>query len=318
MLHLIIAAALFGVLYVVLVETLFKKSKCKGTADVTGKTAIITGGNTGIGKATAMDLAGRGMRVILACRNQQKAEAAINDIKKATCSNDIVYMELDLGSLKSVRSFAETFLKTESKLDLLINNAGLVADGKTTDGFGIEFGVNHLGHFLLTCLLLDRLKESPASRVITLASMAYRWGKIDFDSLISTKDLGSGRYSWQFFQAYCNSKLCNVLFTHELANRLKGSNVTCYSVHPGVVKTELSRHVSLWQKVFIEPIARLLFLDPKTGAQTTLHCAVQEGIEHLSGRYFSCCSVEEVFANAKDDAVAKKLWDVSEQLCGLS
>lgn len=121
---------------------------------------------------------------------------------------------------------------------------GLVADGKTTDGFGIEFGVNHLGHFLLTCLLLDRLKESPASRVITLASMAYRWGKIDFDSLISTKDLGSGRYSWQFFQAYCNSKLCNVLFTHELANRLKGSNVTCYSVHPG--------KPHLWDNVILE------------------------------------------------------------------
>lgn len=110
---------------------------------------------------------------------------------------------------------------------------GLVADGRTTDGFGIEFGVNHLGHFLLTSLLLDRLKESPAARVITLASMAYRWGRIDFDSLIATKDLGSGRYSWQFFQAYCNSKLCNVLFTHELAKRLKGSNVTCYCVHPG-------------------------------------------------------------------------------------
>ncbi|KAL1266384.1 hypothetical protein QQF64_002059 [Cirrhinus molitorella] len=305
-------------LYVVLVETLFKKSKCKGTADMTGKTAIITGGNTGIGKATALDLAGRGVRVILACRNQKKAEGAINDIKKATGSNDILFMELDLGSLKSVRAFAENFLKSESRLDLLINNAGLVADGRTEDGFGIEFGVNHLGHFLLTCLLLDRLKESPAARVITLSSMAHRWGKIDFDSLVATKDLGSGRYSWQFFQAYCNSKLCNILFTHELAKRLKGTNVTCYSVHPGVVKTELSRHVSLWQKVFIEPVARLLFLDPKTGAQTTLHCASQEGIEHFSGRYFSCCAVEEVSAKAKDDAVAKKLWEVSERLSGLS
>lgn len=116
---------------------------------------------------------------------------------------------------------------------------GLVADGLTEDGFGIEFGVNHLGHFLLTCLLLDRLKESPAARVITLSSMAHRWGKIDFDSLIATKDLGSGRYSWQFFQAYCNSKLCNVLFTHELAKRMKGTNVTCYSVHPGKKKSYL-------------------------------------------------------------------------------
>ncbi|XP_053372371.1 dehydrogenase/reductase SDR family member 13a.2 [Clarias gariepinus] len=318
MFALVIGVVLLGLVYVTLVNTLFKKSKCTGTREINGKTVIITGGNTGIGKATAMDLAGRGARVILACRNKQKAEAAISDIKKVTGSTDVVYMQLDLSSLKSVRSFAETFLKQESKLDVLINNAGLVADGRTEDGFGIEFGVNHLGHFLLTCLLLDRLKESPGARVVTLSSMAYQWGKIDFDALVTSKDLGSGRYSWQFFQAYCNSKLCNVLFTHELAKRLKGTNVTCYSVHPGVVKTELSRHVSLWQKVFIEPVSWLLFLDPATGAQTTLHCVLQKGIERLSGRYFSCCDVQEVSSKARDNSVAKKLWEVSENLCGLS
>ncbi|KAL2095372.1 hypothetical protein ACEWY4_010091 [Coilia grayii] len=276
------------------------------------------GGNTGIGKATATELARRGARVILACRNRQKAEEAMEDIKRETGSTYVVYMQLDLASLQAVRTFAQTFLKTESGLDLLINNAGLVADGRTEDGFGIEFGVNHLGHFLLTCLLLDRLKEAPQGRVVTLSSMAHRWGNIDFDALVANKDLGTGLYSWQFFQAYCNSKLCNTLFTHELAKRLKGTNVTCYSVHPGIVKTELSRNVSLWQMVFIEPVARLFFLDPKAGAQTTLYCALQEGIEMLSGRYFACCSVQEVGARAKDDAVAKKLWDVSERLCGLA
>ncbi|XP_076842753.1 dehydrogenase/reductase SDR family member 13-like [Brachyhypopomus gauderio] len=316
--HLVFVAVAIGIVYMTLVETLFKKSKCKGTTEMTGKTVIITGGNTGIGKATAMELAGRGARVILACRNQRRAETAISDIEKETGSTDVVYVHLDLSSLKSVRFFAETILKSESKLDLLINNAGLVADGRTEDGFGIEFGVNHLGHFLLTCLLLDRLKESPGARIITVSSLAHCWGKIDFDALAANRDLGSGRYSWQFFHAYCNSKLCNVLFTYELAKRLKGTNVTCYSVHPGIVKTELSRHVSLWQKVFIEPVARLLFLDPKTGAQTTLHCALQEGIEGFSGRYFSCCSVQEVSSKARDDAVAKKLWEVSERLCGLS
>uniref|UniRef100_A0AAQ5YR96 Dehydrogenase/reductase (SDR family) member 13a, duplicate 3 n=1 Tax=Amphiprion ocellaris TaxID=80972 RepID=A0AAQ5YR96_AMPOC len=129
-------------------------------------------------------------------------------------------------------------------------------------------------------------------------------------TLAVSRHLGTGSYSWQFFQAYCNSKLCNVLFTHELAKRLQGSSVTCYSVHPGIVRTELSRHVSLWQKVFIEPLARLLFLDPEAGAQTTLHCALQEGIEPLSGRYFSCCEVQEVSDRAKDDAVARKLWEM--------
>ncbi|KAJ8276605.1 hypothetical protein COCON_G00083570 [Conger conger] len=318
MLALIVAAVVVVGVYVILVETLFKKSKCKSCTAMVGKTVIITGGNTGIGKATAVDLARRGARVILACRNQQRAEAAVSDIKRESRNAEVVYMQLDLGSLRSVRSFTETFLKTEPRLDLLINNAGLVADGRTEDGFGIEFGVNHLGHFLLTCLLLDRLKEGSGGRVVTVSSMAYRWGTIDFDSLISNKDLGTGRYSWQFFHAYCNSKLCNVLFNHELAKRLKGTNVTCYSVHPGVVRTELSRNVGLWQKVFIEPIARLLFLDTVDGSQTTLHCAVQEGIEHLSGHHFSRCAPQDVCPKGKDDAVARKLWEVSERLSGLA
>ncbi|XP_053191966.1 dehydrogenase/reductase SDR family member 13-like [Scomber japonicus] len=314
---LLLAGVLLGG-YVFLTHTLFKRSKCKGNLGMAGKTVIITGGNTGIGKATALHLARRGARVILACRNRAKAEAAMADIQQETGSADVGYMQLDLASLTSVRSFTETFLQTESRLDLLINNAGLVADGRTEDGFGIQFGVNHLGHFLLTCRLLERLKEAGGGRVITLSSMAYRWGHIDFQTLAETKHLGTGRYSWQFFSAYCSSKLCNVLFTRELAKRLEGTNVTCYSVHPGVVKTELSRNVSLWQKFFIEPIARLLFLDPVAGAQTTLHCALQEGIEPLSGRYFSCCAAQEVCGQARDDAVARKLWEVSEKFSGLS
>ncbi|XP_020510298.1 dehydrogenase/reductase SDR family member 13 [Labrus bergylta] len=318
MIHLVLFAGVLLGGYVLLTRTIFKGSRCKGNAAIAGKTVIITGGNTGIGKATALHLARKGARVILACRNRNKAEAAIEDIQQETGSSDVVYMQLDLASMKSVRCFTETFLKTESRLDLLINNAGLVGDGRTEEGFGIQFGVNHLGHFLLTYLLLERLKEAGGGRVVTLSSMAYRWGHINFEALAANKDLGTGSYSWQFFMAYCSSKLCNVLFTHELAKRLKGTNVTCYSVHPGVVRTELSRHVSLWQKVFIEPIAHLLFLDPEAGAQTTLHCCLQEGIEHLSGCYFFCCAVEEVFDQAKDDGVARKLWEVSERLCGLS
>uniref|UniRef100_A0A4W6DGM2 Dehydrogenase/reductase (SDR family) member 13a, tandem duplicate 2 n=1 Tax=Lates calcarifer TaxID=8187 RepID=A0A4W6DGM2_LATCA len=321
MFHLLLLAGVLLGGYIVLIQTLFKRSKCRGNAPLNASMfyRVLTvgflsaGGNTGIGKATALHLARKGARVILACRNRDKAEAKHTDsrtrnrnISPETGSTDVLYMHLDLASLKSVRCFAETFLKTESRLDLLINNAGLVADGRTEDGFGIEFGVNHLGHFLLTCLLLERLKEAGGGRVITLSSMAHRWGHIDFEVSSERKT------------AYCNSKLCNVLFTHELAKRLKGTNVTCYSLHPGVVRTELSRHVSLWQKIFIEPVARLLFLDPEAGAQTTLHCALQEGIEPLSGRYFSCCAVQEVCARARDDAVARKLWEVSERLCGLS
>ncbi|XP_068607620.1 dehydrogenase/reductase SDR family member 13-like [Brachionichthys hirsutus] len=315
-LFLFVAAILGG--YILLTQTLFKRSKCKGNAPMAGKTVLITGGNTGIGKATATHLARRGARVILACRNRVKAEAAIMDIEQETGSSELVYMQLDLASLTSIRCFVQAFLKAEPRLDVLINNAGLVGDGWTEDGFGILFGVNHLGHFLLTCLLLQRLKEGKGGRVVTLSSMAYCWGRIDFEALEANGHLGTGRYSWQFFQAYCNSKLCNVLFTHELAKRLKGTNVTCYSVHPGIVRTELSRHVSLWQKVFIEPIARLLFLDPDAGAQTTLHCGLQEGVEPWSGSHFSCCAVQEVSAKARDDYASRKLWELSEKLCGLA
>lgn len=311
------AVLLLAAVYLLLVNTLFRGSRCTGRLPMAGKTVVITGGNTGIGKATALHLAEVGARVILACRNQEKAREAARHIQQVTGSINVLYMHLDLGSLRSVRSFAENFLQAEKRLDLLINNAGLVAHGRTEDGFGIELGVNHLGHFLLTNLLLPRLQEGEGGRVVTLSSMAYRWGHIDFKALVERKDLGTGRYSWQFFHAYCNSKLCNVLFTLHLAKRLQGSRVTCYSVHPGVVRTELSRYVGLWQRVFIEPIARLLFLDPSTGAQTTLHCALQEGLEPYSGRYFSCCAVEDVTPRGRDHDAAQRLWEVSEQLCGL-
>ncbi|KAI4796120.1 hypothetical protein KUCAC02_029432 [Chaenocephalus aceratus] len=296
MFHLLVLAGVVLGGYILLTQTLFKRSKCKGQAAMAGKTVIITGGNTGIGKATALHPGRPG----------------------GQSDPRLPKPHLDLASMKSVRCFAETFLETESRLDLLINNAGLVGDGRTEDGFGIQLGVNHLGHFLLSHLLLGRMKEAGGGRVVTLSSMAHSWGHIDPEALEADKHLGTGKYSWQFFYAYCNSKLCNVLFTHELAKRLKGSSVTCYSLHPGVVRTGLSRHCSLWQKVFIEPIARLLFLDPEAGAQTTLHCCLQEGIEPLSGRYFACCAVQESCPKARDDAVAQKLWEVSERLCGIS
>ncbi|XP_062408993.1 dehydrogenase/reductase SDR family member 13a.3 [Sardina pilchardus] len=306
------------VLYLLIYYTLFKGSRCRSSAVLKGKTVIVTGSNTGIGKSTAMDLAKRGARVILACRNKQKAEAAVYDIRRESGNSEVLYMQLDLASLKSVRSFAETFLKTEPRLDLLINNAGLEGTGQTEDGFGLVFGVNHLGHFLLTCLLLERLKQSGQSRVVNVSSMLHRLGTIDFATLSAHKDLVTEQSNWRGFMAYCHSKLCNVLFTRELANRLEGTNVTCYCLHPGAINTEISRNISLWQRLLLAPFARLFFLDPEAGAQTTLHCALQEGIEPFSGRYFSACALQGVSAKARDDGLAKKLWEVSERLCGLS
>uniref|UniRef100_A0A8B9KGF5 Dehydrogenase/reductase (SDR family) member 13a, duplicate 3 n=1 Tax=Astyanax mexicanus TaxID=7994 RepID=A0A8B9KGF5_ASTMX len=209
--------------YVVIYYGVFSRSRCRSKATLQGKTAIVTGSNTGIGKATALDLAKRGARVILACRNKQKAEAAVFDIRRESGNTAVLFMPLDLASLKSVRTFAETFLKTEPRLDLLINNAGLMGPGRTEDGFGIAFGVNHLGHFLLTLLLLDRLKASGQSRIVNVSALLHRLGSVDFNTLNTHKDLVTGQSSWHCFKAYCHSKLCNVLFTRELANRLEGT-----------------------------------------------------------------------------------------------
>ncbi|XP_028276291.1 dehydrogenase/reductase SDR family member 13-like [Parambassis ranga] len=301
-------------LYVLIYYNVCRGARCLSSVKLRGKTVIVTGSNTGIGKSTALDLAKRGARVIMACRNKEKAEAAAFDIRRESGNNQVVFMELDLASLKSVRRFAEAFLKTEPRLDILINNAGVIGPGRTEDGFGLAFGVNHLGHFLLTNLLLERLQQCGPSRVVTVAALLHRLGNIDFPLLDSTKDLVVGQTNWNNIQAYSNSKLCNVLFTRELANRLEGTGVTCYSLHPGVIYTEVCRNMSLWLRLLMIPFAMLFFLDTEGGSQTTLHCALQEGIEPLSGRYFSNCALQQVGAKGRDDALGKKLWEVSERL----
>ncbi|XP_070685705.1 dehydrogenase/reductase SDR family member 13-like isoform X2 [Pempheris klunzingeri] len=296
-------------LYVLVYYGMFRGASCSSPVRLEGKTAIVTGSNTGIGKATALDLAKRGARVILACRNKERAEAAALDIRTESGNHQVLFMQLDLASFASVRSFAETFLKSEPRLDILINNAGVMGPGQTEDGFGMAFGVNHLGHFLLTSLLLERLQRCGPSRVVTVSGLLHRFGHIHFPLLASRKDLVSGQSAWQDFRAYCGSKLCNVLFTRELADRLEGSAVSCYSLHPGVVYTDLCRSLSLWQQLLMLPFAKLFFLDTEGGAQTTLHCALKEGIEPLSGRYFSNCALQQVGARGRDDALAKKLWE---------
>lgn len=314
---LLVLGVVVGVAYIYR-EIIVKGKKCKSKAKLHGKTVIVTGSNTGIGKTTAIDLAKRGARVILACRSKQRGEAALEEIKRASGSSQLVFMQLDLGSLKSVRSFAENFLKSEPRLDILINNAGVHMHGRTEDGLGLMFGVNHIGHFLLTNLLLERLKECEASRVVNVSSTAHNFGKIDFDCLSTHKALGLGTSFMEVLQYYSDSKLCNVLFTHELAKRLQGTKVTCYSLHPGAINSELSRSQSPVLKFFLKPLTVYFFKNTEQGCQTTLHCALQDGIEHLSGHYFSNCTVREVYDKAKDDATAKKLWELSERFCGLA
>ena len=219
----------------------FAGGVCTSKARLDGKTVIVTGANTGIGLETAVDLAGRGARVILACRSSEKGEKAAVEVRRRSGNDNVVFRLLDLSSLESVRRFASTMLDEEPQIDILINNAGVMACPytKTVDGFEMQFGVNHLGHFLLTNLLLDRLKEAKAARIVNVSLLGHRGGKINFD------DMNYEHSKYNSISAYYNSKLANILFTRALAKRLEGTEVTVNVLHPGGVITELGRHFGL-------------------------------------------------------------------------
>lgn len=315
----ILPVSVFGTVFgcAVLLKNHVTGGRCKSKATIHGKTVVITGANTGIGKETAQELAKRGGRIIMGCRDLEKCEAAAKEIRGKTLNPHVYACKLDLASLKSVRQFAERINKEESRVDILINNAGVMRcpDWKTEEGFDMQFGVNHLGHFLLTDLLLDKLKDSAPSRVINLTSLAHIVGKIDFD------DLNWERKKFDTKQAYCQSKLANVLFTRELATRLQGSGVTVNAVHPGVVATELGRHTGLHQSQFsssvLSPFFSLLVKSPELGAQPSVFLAVSEEMEGVTGRYYDVMTEKEPAPQALDDEAARRLWEVSSRLVGL-
>ncbi|XP_070763490.1 retinol dehydrogenase 13 [Enoplosus armatus] len=289
---------------------------CRSKVMLDGKTVLITGANTGIGKETALDMAQRGARVILACRDMTRARIAADEIRQKSGNGNVVVKKLDLASLQSVRDLAKDVQETEERLDILINNAGIMMcpKWKTNDGFEMQFGVNHLGHFLLTNLLLDLLRKSAPSRIIIVSSLAHEKGRIHFDDINLDKD-------YQREKSYRQSKLANVLFCRELATRLEGTSVTVYSLHPGVIRTELGRHLfptlSLWKRIIAMPFL-MLIKSPWEGAQTTIYCAVDESLADVSGLYYSDCAPKTAAPQALDDTVAKKLWDLSSSMVGLA
>ncbi|XP_067456345.1 retinol dehydrogenase 13 isoform X2 [Thunnus thynnus] len=289
---------------------------CRCSVRLDGKTVLITGANTGIGRETSRDLARRGARVVMACRDLTRAEQAAEEIRRSTGNGNVVIRHLDLASLYSVRQFAKDFLDSEDRLDILINNAGVMMCPKwlTEDGFETQLAVNHLGHFLLTNLLLPKLKSSAPSRVVTVSSIAHRGGRIDFD------DLFFSRRPYSSLESYRQSKLANVLFARELAHRLRDSGVSSFCLHPGVIRTELGRHVHGWFPLLGALLSLPSFLLMKTpwqGSQTTVYCAVTPGLEGRSGRYFSDCAEKETAPEGRDDVVARKLWEESARLVGL-
>ncbi|XP_036264512.1 dehydrogenase/reductase SDR family member 13 [Pipistrellus kuhlii] len=310
---LLLGAGLLLGAYVLLYYNLVKAPPCGGGGSLRGRTAVVTGANSGIGKMTALELARRGARVVLACRSRERGEAAAFDLRQESGNNEVIFMALDLASLASVRSFATAFLRSEPRLDILIHNAGISSCGQTREPFNLLLRVNHIGPFLLTHLLLPRLKACTPSRVVVVASAAHRRGRLDFARLDRPV------VGWQQeLRAYADSKLANVLFARELATQLEGTGVTCYAAHPGPVNSDLFlRHVPGWLRPLLHPLAWLVLRTPGGGAQTPLYCALQEGIEPLSGRYFANCRVEEVPPAARDDRAAHRLWEASKRLAGL-
>ncbi|KAI1897330.1 hypothetical protein AGOR_G00082210 [Albula goreensis] len=282
-----------------------------------GKTIIVTGANCGIGKATAAELVKLQARVILACRDQQRAEDAALDIRREAGPNqgEVVIKHLDLASLKSVHSFCEEIIQEEPRIDVLINNAGVFQCPytKTDEGFEMQFGVNHLGHFLLTHLLLDLMKKSAPSRIIMVSSKLYKYGNINFEDLNSEQS-----YNKAF--AYSQSKLANLLFTLELAKRVGETGVTVNALTPGMVRTNLGRHIHI--PLLAKPLFHLaswVFLkSPLEGAQTPLYLACSPEVEGISGKCFANCEEEELLSKATDDQAARKLWDISEAMVGLT
>jgi len=279
----------------------------------TEATYIVTGANTGIGKATAAGLARRGARVMMVSRDPAKGEAAKADLLASQPGARLEVVQGDLGSLATTRALAEALLGRCPRIDALVNNAGvwMTEREETPDGFEKTFGVNHLAPFLLTHLLRDRLAETGGARIVNLSSALYVRGRLDFDDLQSERGKFSGT------RAYSTSKLANLYFTQELARRLEGSGVTTYAVHPGVVRTELPRRMNGVMRAGFKVIS-LFLKSPAQGAATSLHCATAPGIEAQSGRYFAGSRPRAVRGPGKDVAAARRLWEVSERLVGLA
>ncbi len=288
--------------------------------DQSGRTAIITGANTGLGFETATALAGHGAHVVLAVRNLGKGKEAASRITAAQPSADVTLQELDLGSLESVRSAAAELRSTYDRIDLLINNAGLMypPKGTTTDGFELQFGTNHLGHFAFTGLLIDRLMPVPGSRVVTVSSIGHR-----INAAVHFDDLNWER-SYNRVAAYGQSKLANLLFTYELQRRLAPHGTTiAAAAHPGGSDTELMRHLPNALQ-FVMPLVRPLFQPAAMGALPTLRAATDPGV--LGGEYYGPGGPGGVRGYPKlvpssdqshDVDLQRRLWTVSEELTGV-
>jgi NAD(P)-dependent dehydrogenase (short-subunit alcohol dehydrogenase family) len=287
--------------------------------DQTGKTIVVTGANTGLGFEAAKTLAGKGARVLLACRSQSKAQAAKDSILAAFPKAELVIVELDLGSLASIHKAAEQ-INQEPRLDVLINNAGIMVPPLqyTEDGFESQFGVNHLGPFALTSLLLDKIRATANARIVSTASVAHRRGKINFGDIDAKK-------SYNALTRYGQSKIANLYFGYELQRRLSaiGDDTISVVAHPGVADTELSRYIPKPFMLFM-PVLKLFFNSAEQGSWPTLCAATMAGVQ--GGEYYGPSKRGEIAGPAikvksnrrsHNKDIAKKLWDLSIEMTGI-
>jgi retinol dehydrogenase-12 len=270
--------------------------------DLAGLFVVITGANTGIGRATAAELGRRGAGLVLACRSEKRTRPILDEIR-AQGSGDAEFIDLDLAAFASVRACAARITELGRPVDRLINNAGLAGHrGTTKDGFELAFGTNHLGHFLLTMLLVPTLRAAARARIVNVASQAhYDAPGIDFDAVCKSTRSITG------LREYAVSKLANVLFTRELARRIGPSGIHSYSLHPGVVASDAWRRVP-WP---VRPFIKRGMLSNEEGARTTIYCATAHEVEGDDGLYYDVCRTKEPSAPAHDAELARRLWERS-------
>jgi retinol dehydrogenase-14 len=276
-----------------------------------GKVVLITGGTSGIGKAAATALAGMGATVVITGRNEERGKRALQEIREESGNDGVELILADLTVQDEVRRLAEELRERHNQLEVLVNNAGLVLSERTEtpDGIETQLAINHLAPFLLTNLLLDLLKESAPSRIVTVSSDAHRWAKIDLDDLQSRK-----RY--RGMQVYGKTKLANIMFTYELAERLEGTGVTANCMHPGGVNTNFGNNqggpMNLLFRLF-KPFMR----SPEQGADTLIYLASSPEVEGMTGKYLADRKVKAASDAAYDETTRKRLWEASEELTGL-
>jgi NAD(P)-dependent dehydrogenase (short-subunit alcohol dehydrogenase family) len=280
-------------------------------SDMHGKTVLITGANQGIGKASAIALGKMGAKLVLVCRNPDKAREAVADIKAQAGTQDVELIVADLSIQSEVRRAAAEFLKTHDRLDVLLNNAGVLVTSRreTKDGIEETFAINHLAYFLLTNLLLDVLKKSAPSRIVSVSSTIHARGKMQWDDLQFKK-------GYSAFPAYNQSKLCNILFTRELSRRLEGTGVTANSLHPGVIGSGFGQTYGGLMALAVK-IAKPFMTSPEKGAATSVYLASSPEVAGVTGKYFDKCAEAKSSRASRDDDAAKRLWAISEEMTGL-